>query len=158
MGRTIQVSGMNGISDRHEPDLLRYKIPASFMGSLAWASDQVADALTLTRELGKLSFFLAMTCNPAWPEISVRLLPRQHFTEIPAVICRAFHIRLQCLKEFIKSHFGRIIYEITVVEFQKRGLPHCHMVFKVRPLPFPNLYLLGSLKHSQTRMITAHFK
>jgi len=44
-------------------DLIRYKLPASFIGSQAWVSDQVADALALARELGKPSFFITMTCN-----------------------------------------------------------------------------------------------
>jgi hypothetical protein len=51
------------------PDLFQNKIPASFMGSYAWALDQVADALVITQKLGKPSIFLTMTTNPQWPEI-----------------------------------------------------------------------------------------
>lgn len=101
------------------------------MGSQAWASDQVADALALARELGRPSLFITMTSNPKWPEIVDRLQPGQHFTDIPSVVCRAFHVRLQYLKAFIVHHFHEVAYMVTVVEFQKRGLPHSHMLLKV---------------------------
>ena len=37
---------------------------SSFMGSRAWASEQVADALALCWEFGKPSLFITMTTNP----------------------------------------------------------------------------------------------
>ena len=39
-------------------------LPASFLGSQAWAAEQVADALVLCREYGKPSLFLMITTNP----------------------------------------------------------------------------------------------
>jgi hypothetical protein len=51
------------------PDLFENKIPASFMGSHAWVSDQVADSLALMRYLEKPSIWLTITTNPNWPEI-----------------------------------------------------------------------------------------
>ncbi|KAK2005192.1 hypothetical protein LZ32DRAFT_517403, partial [Colletotrichum eremochloae] len=103
-------------------------LPATFIGSRAWASDQVADDLALARDFGKPTFFIPMTTNPGWPEIVTSLKAGQHLTDIPTVVCRAFHIRLQHLKSFIKTQFGRLLYIITVVEFQKRGLPHAYML------------------------------
>lgn len=32
----------------------------------------------------------------------------------------------------MRRRFGGLIYEISVVEFQKRGLPHAYIVVKVR--------------------------
>jgi hypothetical protein len=51
------------------PDLFENKVPASFIGLLAWALDQVADSLALARYLEKPSIWLIMTTNPNWPEI-----------------------------------------------------------------------------------------
>jgi hypothetical protein len=51
------------------PDLFENKIPASFIGSLAWALDQVADSLALMQYLEKLSIWLIIITNPNWPEI-----------------------------------------------------------------------------------------
>jgi hypothetical protein len=118
--RAIQTSAFENTPRWPAADLIRYKIPASFMGSQAWASDQVADALALARELGPPCFFITMTSNPKWPEIVERLQPGQHFTDIPSVVCRTFHVRLQYLKAFMTHHFGRVVYIVTVVEFQNR--------------------------------------
>jgi hypothetical protein len=101
------------------------------MGSRAWASDQVADALALARDLGNPTFFITMTSNPKWPEITDQVKPGQHFTDLPTVACRAFHVRLAYLKLFMRQHFGTVVYMVSVVEFQKRGLPHCHILVKV---------------------------
>jgi hypothetical protein len=131
MGRTIQSSAFENTPQQPEADLIRYKIPASFMGSQAWASDQVADSLALARELGEPTFLITMTCNPQWPEIRERLRPGQTFADIPSVVCRAFRVRLKYLKAFMKKHFGRVVYMVSVVEFQRRGLPHCHLLLKV---------------------------
>lgn len=31
----------------------------------------------------------------------------------------------------MKKAFGKILYMVSVIEFQKRGLPHAHIVLKV---------------------------
>jgi hypothetical protein len=61
------------------------------MGLRAWASDQMADALALAQELEISFIFIIMTANPAWLEIVSCLLPDQHYTDIPSVVCWAFH-------------------------------------------------------------------
>jgi hypothetical protein len=67
-----------------------------------------------------------MTTNPKWPEIVSQLRPGQTASDIPVIVCRAFRNRLAALYKFLHSRFGRVVYLITVVEFQKRGLPHAH--------------------------------
>lgn len=114
-------------------------LPASFVGSRAWASEQTADSLALARMYGKPSFFATMTFNPNWPEVTARLLPGQTASDIPVVCARVFKLRLQAVLRLIKTRFGHILYLIRVIEFQKRGFPHCHMVFKVCTY---NIYLL----------------
>ena len=117
--RAIQASAFENTPQWPTADLIRYKIPASFMGSQAWASDQVADALALARDLGKPSFFITMTSNPKWPEIVDRLRPGQHFTDIPSVVCRAFHVRLQYLKAFMTHYFHRWSTWLRWLSFKK---------------------------------------
>jgi hypothetical protein len=78
--------------------------------------------------------------SPNSPEIQSQLLLGQNFTDIPAVVCRAFHGRLSALKAFIWKSFDGLLYEICVTEFQKRGLPRAHIVIKGRhELPFSQL-------------------
>jgi hypothetical protein len=129
-GRNIQAASMDEAPNPAVPDLFQNKIPASFMGSRAWASDQVADSLAIGRKLLRPSVFITMTTNPQWPEIQSQLLPGQNVSDIPAVVSRAFHKCLQALKTFLRRQFGGLAYEISVVEFQKRGLPHAHIVVK----------------------------
>jgi hypothetical protein len=131
MARTIQSSSFDNTPQQPTRDLIRNKIPASFIGSRAWASDQVTDALALARELGRPSFFITITSNPKWSKIADQVKPGQHFTHLPTVVCRAFHVRLAHLKLFMRQHFGTVVYMVAVVEFQKRGLPHCHILVKV---------------------------
>lgn len=85
-------------------------LPASFLGSRAWAAEQVADALALCREYGKPSLFLTMTTNSQWPEIVSVLQPHQTACEVPEVVCRVFKARLELLLKLIKTHFGKILY------------------------------------------------
>jgi hypothetical protein len=107
------------------------ELPASFLGSRKWAFEQTADSLALTRAFGKPSYFFTMTCNPEWPEITARLQPGQNASDVPVVVARAFKIRLQHLLQILRTCFGRLVYMIKVIEFQKHGFPHAHIIAKV---------------------------
>lgn len=106
-------------------------LPASHLGSRAWASQQVADALAICRDKGNPSLFITVTTNPNWPEITSQLLPGQTASDIPHVVCRIFHSRISYAMKIIRQRFGKVVYAVKVIEFQKRGLPHCHMILKV---------------------------
>jgi len=108
-------------------------LPASFLGSHRWASEQVNDCLAIAAKLGSPTFFITMTCDPNWPEIQSQLLPGQDFTDVPVVVCRVFHRKLLLLFKTLKTMFpnaGRQVYCICSIEFQKRGLPHAHILIK----------------------------
>jgi hypothetical protein len=106
-------------------------LPASFMGSRKWASEQTADSLALARTYGPPSLFITMTCNPDWPEIVAQLLPGQHATDSPVVVARAFKNRLHRLFHILRTKIGDITYLTSSNEFQKRGFPHSHIVIQV---------------------------
>jgi Helitron helicase-like domain at N-terminus len=114
------------------PDSENIDLPASFLGSRKWASEQTADSLALARTYGPPSFFVTMTCNPDWPEIKSKLQPGQNAFEIPTIVTRAFKMRLQRLVHLLKTKMGTIVYITTSNEFQKRGYPHSHIIIKVR--------------------------
>ena len=119
-----------------EPDLDSTEniyLPASFLGSRRWASNQIADSLAIAAAKGNPTFFVTMTCNSNWPEIQSQLRPGQDFTDIPAVVVRVFKRKLALLLQTLKTmfpHAGRVLYCIHCVEFQKRGLPHAHILIK----------------------------
>jgi hypothetical protein len=108
-------------------------LPASFLGSRRWASNQISDALALAANYGPPMFFVTMTCNPRWSEITSQLRPGQDFSDIPVVVCRVFKQRVAVLINTLSTMFhspGRREYLIERIEFQKRGLPHTHILIK----------------------------
>jgi len=119
--------------EEFDPDI---KLPTSFVGSHAWTSEQAADAMALGRRYGKPTFFCTMTFNPDWPEARTCLLPGQTVYDIPIVVARVFKSRLEKVLHFIRTRFGDMKYLIRVIEFQKRGFPHAHIIVKVGDLFF----------------------
>jgi hypothetical protein len=93
------------------------------------------DAMAMVRKLGKPDLFITFTCNPRWPEIRDALLPGQQPNDRPDLIARVFRIKLQeLLTDLIKRQvLGRVVGHMHVVEFQKRGLPHAHILLILAP-------------------------
>ncbi|PKY39565.1 hypothetical protein RhiirA4_308615, partial [Rhizophagus irregularis] len=75
------------------------------------------------------------TCNPKWPEITRELLPQQNAADRPDLTARVFHIKLrELLKDLCEKHWlGKVIAYVYVIEFQKRGLPHAHILLILNP-------------------------
>ena len=108
-------------------------LPSSFLGSRRWTSEQIADGLALGATFGPPSFFVTMTCNPHWPEIVSQLQPSQQYHDVPLVVCRVFKQKLAHFLKTLSTIFpnaGRRQYIVHSIEFQKRGLPHCHILIK----------------------------
>jgi len=78
-----------------------YNLGSNWIGSRAWASEQVADSLALCREFGRPSLFITVTTNPNWPEIKERLYPAQSAFDQPGVVARAFKARLSLMMKAI---------------------------------------------------------
>jgi len=106
-------------------------LPHTFVGSRAWASEHVADSLALAREIGKPDFLITITTNPTWPELTSQLGPGQSASDIPFIVCRVFRAKVKLALKFIRARFGKVVYMVQVSEFQKRSLPHVHIVLKV---------------------------
>ena len=71
-----------------------FTLPSSFIGSRAWASENVSDALAICKEFGSPTFFVTVTTNPKWPEIASRLKPGQTASDIPFMVARVFKVRM----------------------------------------------------------------
>ena len=71
-----------------------------------------------------------MTCNPTWKEIEDMLLPGQKAEDRPDLVSRVFQLKLQQFEEemYKDGIFGARIANMRVIEFQKRGLPHAHLL------------------------------
>lgn len=86
--------------------------------------------MALVRELGKPTFLLTMTCNPDSPEFKRDLppgVPTAHRADLTA---RIFQLKLkELLRDLMERHvLGEIQAHTYVIEFQKRGLPHAHIL------------------------------
>jgi hypothetical protein len=88
------------------------------------------DAMAIARFASKPTYFATFICNPKWPEITDALLPGQQAHDRPNLIVRAFHLRLAKLKRdlFDVGVLGACVAHVYTVEFQKRGLPHVHIL------------------------------
>jgi len=75
-----------------------------------------------------------MTCNPKWREIEENLLPSQHASDRPDICARVFNIKKNYLIDLIvkQKFFGEVAAFVYVIEFQKRGLPHVHMLITLK--------------------------
>ena len=90
----------------------------------------VQDAMAICRHGSRPDLFLTKTCNPNWKEIVDNLLPGQTATMRPDLVARVFKGKLQALLDELKEDqiFGRNVARLYVIEFQKRGLPHAHIL------------------------------
>ncbi|KAB2624893.1 hypothetical protein D8674_016553 [Pyrus ussuriensis x Pyrus communis] len=86
--------------------------------------------MTLIQRFGKPDLFITMTFNPSWEEIKSELLAGQTPQDRPDLLTRVFRAKLEQLKEDIieKGVLGSVVAYAYVIEFQKRGLPHVHML------------------------------
>ncbi|CAF4463959.1 unnamed protein product [Rotaria sp. Silwood2] len=105
-------------------------LPSSFQGGPRAMQQNYQDAMTIVRKYGKPDLFITFTCNPTWREIEEQLFPGQTPSDRPDLITRVFKLKLDDLiDDLFKKHIlGRTIANVFVIEFQKRGLPHCHML------------------------------
>src|SRR5580658_7341576 len=74
--------------------------------------------------------FLTMTANPKWDEITQELLPGQTSYDRPDLVAQVFQLKKEAvLHEITKGGiFGRTVAHVYTIEFQKRGLPHMHLL------------------------------
>ena len=113
----------------------RIVLPSSFTGGPRQMYQLYQDAMAIVSHFGKPDLFITFTCNPKWPEIAKELLLNQTSADRPDLTARIFHIKLQeLLKDLINNNwFGKVVGYVYVIEFQKRGLPHAHILLILSP-------------------------
>lgn len=110
-------------------------LPASYTGGKRYMYEAYQDCQSLVWQRGRPSLFITMTTNPMWPEIQRELLPSQTAPDRPDIVARVFKLKLNRVWKDItkKNIFGRVVGGTFVVEYQKRGLPHAHMLIILHP-------------------------
>jgi hypothetical protein len=97
------------------------------------------ESMAIVRHFGKPSFFVTVTCNPKWPEIQAELLPGQNASDRPDIVARVYNMKLKLiLEDLIKQEcFGEVLAHVYTIEFQKRGLPHAHILIIMKESATP---------------------
>jgi len=105
-------------------------LPPSFSGSPRHLHQCFLDAMTLVASYGKPDFFITMTASPTWKEVTANLRPGEQAHNRPDLVARVFRQKLkQLIHELtVEECLGKVAAYTYVVEFQKRGLPHAHIL------------------------------
>ena len=108
----------------------RIILPSSFKGGPRHLYKLFQNSMALIRKFGKPDLFITFTCNTNWPEIKDNLKDQEHAFNRPDLCARVFKIKFkELMNDLIKNKiFGKVLSNIDVIEFQKRGLPHAHIL------------------------------
>ena len=132
----IRADVYNGLADsllRQDIDAgelgRRVILPASFTGGDRYMQKLFQDSMAIVRFFGKPTFFVTFTANPHWPEIVRNLFPGQQPTDRPDLIARIFRLKVkELLADCKRGIFGPYAGHVYTIEYQKRGLPHMHLL------------------------------
>ncbi|KAJ5751269.1 hypothetical protein N7533_008297 [Penicillium manginii] len=108
----------------------RVILPSSHIGSPRFMKKICQDAIALIRKLGPPTLFITMTANPTWDEITRELFPGQTAMDRPDLVSRVFDLKKKdlLLQLCRKGIFGPSTGRFWTIEYQKRSLPHCHLL------------------------------
>jgi len=120
-----------GICDQNQCKLGKLVIlPSSFQGSPRAMHQNYQDAMSIVSCHSSPDLFITMTCNPNWIEIVSNSYSNQTASDRPDLVARVFNIKLnELIDDITKRHiFGEVEAYFYTIEFQKRGLPHAHIL------------------------------
>ncbi|KAF7820696.1 uncharacterized protein G2W53_026151 [Senna tora] len=114
----------------------RIILPSTFTGSQRYSRENFQDAMTICNATGFPDLFITFTCNPKWSELdrlfaSIRCRPE----DWPDLVSHILKIKLNMLIKDIARDilFGKCRADMYTIEFQKRGLPHTHILIWLAP-------------------------
>ena len=115
----------------------RIVLPSSFIGSDRAMQQLYQDSMAIVRHFGKPTFFITFTANPQWLEIKNALFPGQQASDRPDLIARVFHLKVRSLLTDLKAGvLGKYVGHVYTIEYQKRGLPHMHLLLFIEGFRF----------------------
>ncbi|XP_076029108.1 uncharacterized protein LOC143017956 [Oratosquilla oratoria] len=107
-------------------------LPSSYIGSPRYWKERTQDAMCYGREYGRPDLFITFTCNPKWDEITENLQNGQNPADRHDIVARVFKQKLNKMMDVLVKKksgiFGKVKAYIYTVEWQKRGLPHAHIL------------------------------
>ena len=120
----------NGAAECNLPAGRPVILPSSFNGSPRNMHQNFQDAMAMVSKFGRPSLFITMTANPKSERVLNALRPGQTAADRADIITRVFKLELEELLADLSKRgiFGRSVARLHVIEFQKRGLPHAHIL------------------------------
>ena len=105
-------------------------LPSSYLGGPRDMHQRYLDGMAIARHFKKIDIFLTMTANPGWPEIRCEVLYGQQVTDHPDLVSHVFQLKKKALMHAVLKDgiFGPCVAHVYAIEFQKRGLPHMHLL------------------------------
>lgn len=88
--------------------------------------------------------------------VSDALLPGQTAAERPDLVSRVFNLKFRafCKDLFKNGLLGNVVAHVFVVEFQKRGLPHAHLLATFDKVGLEIKSITHLQKYSQQNLFT----
>ncbi|XP_071565387.1 uncharacterized protein [Temnothorax nylanderi] len=116
-------------------------LPSSFTGGPRYMHERTQDAMTYVRYHGRPDLFITFTCNPKWKDITDVLLSGQKSHDRHDIIARVFHLKVKKMMALLNKGnlFGKVWCFMYSVEWQKRGLPHIHILLWLEQRIFPDM-------------------
>ena len=108
----------------------RVVLPSSYIGGPRNMQQRYQDTMAMARFFRSVDLFITMTTNPEWDEIKREFLPGQTAYDCQDLVARVFKLKKdELLNDIYKwKIFGHVSAYLYVIEFQKRGLPHVHIL------------------------------
>ncbi|UYV67959.1 hypothetical protein LAZ67_5002631, partial [Cordylochernes scorpioides] len=115
-------------------------LPSSFVGSPRHMHEYAQDCMAYVRKYGRPDLFITFTCNPEWPEIKLMQFPTQGAFVRHDLVARIFQLKVTKLIDLITEGdvFGKPQCWCYTIEWQKRGLPHAHILLWLKEKISPN--------------------
>lgn len=115
-------------------------LPSSVVNSPRYLHEYTQDAFAYVQHFGRPDLFITFTCNSAWAKITDALMPGQKATDRHYLIARVFKIKVQKLVSLLTKRqiFGETQCFMYSTEWQKRGLPHVHLLLWLKEKLRPN--------------------
>jgi hypothetical protein len=115
----------------------RVVLPSSYIGGDRFMQTKSQDAMALVGHFGRPTFFITFTANPNWKDIQQELLPGQTALDRPDLVARVFHMKATELLDHVakrgeKAVLGHAFARVWTIEYQKRGMPHMHLLLWVK--------------------------
>lgn len=116
-------------------------LPSSFTGGPRYMHERTEDAMTYVRHYGRPDLFITFTCNPRWNDIQNVLLQSQKSHDRHDIVARVFHLKVKKIMNLLTKGyiFGKTRCFMYTVEWQKRGLPHIHILLWLENRINPNM-------------------